>query len=57
MPFPNYFVQSFTTNGSGALNLVVNGGGGPLTIYTQFALKVNASTWWLTNAVALTLDP
>jgi V8-like Glu-specific endopeptidase len=57
VPFPNYQYQSFTTNGSGALTLVVNGGGGPVTIYCQFALKVNSSTWWLTNAVALTLDP
>ena len=57
LPFPNYQVLAFNTNGAGALTLVANGGDGPVTLYTQFALMVNANTWWLSNAVALTLQP
>lgn len=57
VPFPNYKFLVFSTNSSGSLSLMANGGGGPATFACQFAIKVNASTWWLTNAVALTVDP
>ncbi len=57
LPFPNYFLLDFTTNGSGAVTFNINGGGGPITFYAQYAIRVNASSWWLSNAVAVTLGP
>jgi len=57
VPFPNYFVLSFTTNGVGAVSFNINGGGGPLTIYCQFAIKASPSIWWLSNAVGVSLLP
>jgi hypothetical protein len=57
LPFPNYFVLTFSTNGVGDVSFNINGGGGPLVIYSQFAIKANPNTWWLSNAVALTLLP
>ncbi len=57
VPFPNYQLFAFTTNGAGAVGFAINGGGGPATFYCQFAIKVSANSWWLSNAVALTLQP
>jgi len=57
VPFPNYQFFTFTTNGAGAVNFGLNGGGGPATFYCQFVIKTTSTTWWLSNAVALTLQP
>lgn len=57
VPFPTYFTIPFNTNGAGAVSFDINGGGGPLTLNCQFAIKASQSQWWLSNAVALGLEP
>jgi hypothetical protein len=57
VPFPNYDYIAQQTNASGQIVFDVNGGGGPGTLYAQYAIKVNSTTWWLSNALALQFLP